>query len=57
MLADSHNILNSLKNHLCKSARVGLKAGSKQKSSPITGERIPEGSRRLRLPDFKTVGT
>ena len=52
MLADSHNILNSW-----KSARVGLKAGSKQKSNPITGERIPEGSRRLRLPDFKTVGT
>ena len=28
-----------------------------KQSSPITGLAGPEGSRRLRLPDFKTVGT
>jgi hypothetical protein len=27
------------------------------KSNPITGLEGPEGSRRLRLPDFKTIGT
>jgi hypothetical protein len=26
-------------------------------SNPITGLDSPEGSRRLRLPDFKTIGT
>jgi hypothetical protein len=28
--------------------------GKRRYSNPITG---PEGSRRLRLPDFKTIGT
>jgi len=26
-------------------------------SNPITGLEGPEGSRRLRIPDFKTIGT
>jgi hypothetical protein len=27
------------------------------KAIPLQGWTVPEGSRRLRLPDFKTVGT
>jgi hypothetical protein len=34
-----------------------LKLVVKSKSNPITGLDRPEGSRRLRLPDFKTIGT
>jgi hypothetical protein len=29
----------------------------KGKAIPFTGLEDPEGSRRLRLPDFKTIGT
>jgi len=27
------------------------------KANPLKAQTVPEGSRRLRLPDFKTIGT
>jgi hypothetical protein len=49
-------LLSSRKSGTCSvqvSAKCGI-LGPYSKSNPITG---PEGSRRLRLPDFKTIGT
>ena len=34
-----------------------LKKKEKDKAVPLQAWTSPEGSRRLRLPDFKTVGT
>jgi len=36
---------------------VPLKGDGKSKAVPLQAWTGPEGSRRLRLPDFKTVGT
>ena len=36
---------------------LGLKGKGKGKAIPLEVWRGPEGSRRLRLPDFKTIGT
>ena len=36
---------------------IDLKVKGKGKAIPLQAWRGPEGSRRLRLPDFKTVGT
>jgi hypothetical protein len=33
------------------------KCKGKGKATPLQALRDPEGSRRLRLPDFKTIGT
>jgi len=35
----------------------GLKGLSKGKANPLQAWTGPEGSRRLRIPDFKTIGT
>jgi hypothetical protein len=39
------------------SAFVGLLYIGKGKAIPLQALAGPEGSRRLRLPDFKTIGT
>jgi len=38
-------------------SRIGLKIKGKGKAIPLQAWTGPEGSRRLRLPDFKTIGT
>jgi len=46
-------------NPLCYqvSRKTPRQRGKKGKAIPLQAWRGPEGSRRLRLPDFKTVGT
>ena len=36
--------------------KVKVKIKGKGKAIPLQAWTVPEGSRRLRLPDFKTVG-
>jgi hypothetical protein len=38
-------------------AAVCIDKGKKGKAIPLQAWTGPEGSRRLRLPDFKTIGT
>ena len=38
-------------------AAMAKKKGVKDKAIPLQAWTGPEGSRRLRLPDFKTIGT
>ena len=42
---------------LIRRLRVKSKGKGKGKAIPLQAWTGPEGSRRLRLPDFKTVGT
>jgi len=37
--------------------KVKVKIKGKGKAIPLQAWTVPEGSRRLRLPDFKTIGT
>jgi len=37
--------------------RLVTKYKVKSKAIPLQAWKVPEGSRRLRLPDFKTIGT
>jgi len=44
-------------NEILRSCRRGFKGKGKGKIIPLQAWTGPEGSRRLRLPDFKTIGT
>jgi hypothetical protein len=46
-----------LPQYLTKGKICGKKREGKGKAIPLQAWTGPEGSRRLRLPDFKTVGT
>jgi len=53
-------VYKSHRSFLCLSPNFALKiqlAVSKGKAIPLQAWTDPKGSRRLRLPDFKTVGT
>ena len=38
-------------------SHIDIKGKGKGKAIPLQARTGPEGSRRLRLPDFKTIGT
>ena len=38
-------------------ALFSMELGEKGKTVPLEAWTVPEGSRRLRFPDFKTIGT
>jgi hypothetical protein len=40
-----------------KNMRIALRGQGKGKAIPLQAWTGPEGSRRLRLPEFKTIGT
>jgi hypothetical protein len=42
---------------LAKEQVYGIYSCNKGKAIPLQASTGPEGSRRMRLPDFKTVGT
>jgi hypothetical protein len=44
-------------NNQCVRGKTGAHNAVKGKAIPLQAWTGPEGSRRLRLPDFKTVGT
>ena len=43
--------------YLCYVLKQEVEINSKGKAIPLQAWTDPEGSRRLRLPDFKTIGT
>jgi hypothetical protein len=43
--------------HLHPNRKIALKINRTGKATPLQAWTGPEGSRRLRLPDFKTIGT
>jgi hypothetical protein len=50
-------ILPNVITFLTKLHGIMLHKGVKGKANPLQAQTGPEGSRRLRLPDFETIGT
>jgi hypothetical protein len=53
----SHYMYNVYCNVLSTCNKSKVRGIMKGKAIPLQAWTVPEGSRRLRLPDFKTIGT